>query len=301
MDKLFQKLNRIPLACIILAIIAVMYVIWGGYQSKKYKRESTIFDSAVAVEDADALTAAQLKEYDGKRICLIGALTVKDTPADPMTGMSVPGALLLERRTEMYQYSTTGESLLKGFYNFQLPNVTGRGGTSYENPVYPSALGSVTMLANVSVGPVTLGDSFVRTFDTYYDNITRTEYAVITPTAPFDNTYGLTLQGDCYTNGDPDDPQLGDIRLSYRYVDAKQYAGKMAFFGTLKNGVLESGTDGKAFMLQDCDSIAQARETVTGDSSDNALMLYFFAAIHAIGAMIVFGFVFIKRKKEDAQ
>ena len=301
MDKLFQKLNRIPLACIILAIIAVMYVIWGGYQSKKYRRESAVFDSAVAIEDADALTAAQLQAYDGKTVCLIGTLTVQDPPADPLTGLSAPGALLLERSTEMYQYSTTGASVLKGFYDYQQPHVTGKGGELYENPVYPSDIGSVTMLASVRVGPVTLGDSFVRTFGTYYDYIALAEYVALTPTAAFDNTYGLTPRDDCYTNGDPDDPQIGDIRVSFRYVDVKQYAGKMAFFGTLKNGVLEGGeTDGNAFMLQNCDSVARARETVTGTSSDNALMLYFFAAFHVIGAMIIFAFVLIRRKKEDA-
>ena len=39
-----------------LVIIAVMYVIWGGYQSKKYQRESAVFDNAVTVENADVLT-----------------------------------------------------------------------------------------------------------------------------------------------------------------------------------------------------------------------------------------------------
>ena len=298
MEKLFQKLNRIPIACIILAIIAVMYAIWGGYQSKKYKRESAVFDSAVAVEDADALTAAQAKEYDGRLICLVGELTVKKTPADPLTGISVPGALLLERRTEMYQYSTTGESVIKGFYDFQQANVTGKGGELYENPVYPSELGAVTMLADVSVGPVALGKTFVRTLDTNYQYTDRAEYLALTPAAAFDNAYGLTPREDCYTNGDPDDPQIGDIRISYRYAAAEQYAGKMAFFGTLENGVLESGTDGNAFMLQNCDSVARARETITGTSSDNALMLYFFAAIHAFAALIVFIFILIRRKKE---
>ena len=198
----------------------------------------------------------------------------------------------------MYQYATTGESLLKGFFDCQYANVTGKGGESYENPVYPSELGSVTMLANVRVGPVTLGDSFVRTFDARYHYIDNAEYVPLTPAAPFDNDRGLTLRSGVYTNGDPDDPQIGDIRISYRYVSAEQFAGKMAFFGTLKDGVLESGTDGNAFMLKNCDSVAGARETITGTSSDNALMLYFFAAMHAFAALIVFGFILIRRKKE---
>ncbi len=300
MEKLFQKLNRIPIACIILAIITVMYAIWGGYQSKKFKRECAVFDSAAAIEDADALTAAQLKAYDGKQVCLVGTLTVKNTPVDPLTGLSAAGALLLERRTEMYQYSTTGESVLTGFYDYQQANVTGKGGELYENPVYPSEIGSVTMLADVCVGPVTLGRTFVHTFDTYYNYTDRAEYVDLTPTASFDNAYGLTLQDGVYANGDPDDPQIGDIRITYRCVDVKQYAGKMAFFGTLQDGVLESETEADAFMLQNCDSVAQAREMATGSSSGNAGGLYTAAALHAGAAVIVFVVVFIKRKKEGA-
>ncbi|MBQ6066340.1 MAG: hypothetical protein IJK89_05925 [Clostridia bacterium] len=300
MEKLFQKLNRIPIACIILAIITVMYAIWGGYQSKKYQRESAIFDSALVIKNADALTPAQLKEYDGRLICLVGELAVKKTPADPLTGISVPGALLLERRTEMYQYSTTGESVIKGFYDFQQANVTGKGGELYENPVYPAEIGAVTMLADVSVGPVALGKTFVRTLDTNYQYTDRAEYVALTPTASFDNAYGLTLRDGVYTNGDPDDPQIGDIRITYRYVDVKQYAGKMTFFGTLLDGVLESVSEDDAFMIQNCDSAARARETVTGSSSDNASMLYVMAALHAIAAVIVFVVVILKRKKEGA-
>ena len=300
MEKLFQKLNRIPIACIILAIITVMFVIWGGYQSKKYQRESAVFDSAVTVENADALTAAQLKEYDGKTLCLVGALTVTDAPVDPLTGISVPGALLLERRTEMYQYSTTGESVIKGFYEYQQANVTGKGGELYENPVYPSEIGAVTMLANVSVGPVALGKTFVRTFDSFYKYIDRAQYTDLAATAAFDNAYGLTLRDGVYTNGDPEDPQIGDIRITYRCVDVKQYADKMTFFGTLADGVLESATENDAFMIQNCDSVARARETITGSSSDNASGLYFMAALNAVAAVVVFAVVCIKRKKEGA-
>ncbi|MBQ6119541.1 MAG: hypothetical protein IJK98_09940 [Clostridia bacterium] len=300
MEKLFRKLNRIPIACIILVIITLMYTVWGGYQEKKFARESAIFDNAVSIEDADALTPAQLKEYDGKTVCLVGSLTVRHTPSDPLTGITVPGALLLERRTEMYQYSTTGESLITGFYDFQQANVTGKGGELYENPVYPSELGAVTMLADVSVGPVALGKTFVRTLDTDYQYTDRAEYVEITPTASFDNAYGLTLRDGVYTNGNPEDPQIGDIRITYRYVDAKQYAGKMTFFGTLLDGELESVSEDDAFMIQNCDSVAQARETITGSSSDNAGGLYFMAALNAVAAVIVFVVVFIKRKKEGA-
>ncbi len=301
MEKIFRKLNRIPLACIILAIISLMYAVWGGYQDQKYKRESAVFDSAVTIEDADALTPAQLREYDGKPVCLIGTLTVKETPVDPLTGQSAPGALLLERRTEMYQYSTDGDSVLTGFYDYQQANVTGQGGELYENPVYPSEIGSVTMLADVCAGPVALGDPYVRAFDTYYPFIDRAVYAVLTPSAPFDNAFGLTLRGDVYTNGDPDDPQIGDIRISYRYVDAKQYDGKMAFFGTLRSGALEGGeTDANAFMLQNCGTVARARETITESSGGNAHGLFAMAALHAAAAVIVLAVILIKRRKESA-
>ena len=74
----------------------------------------------------------------------------------------------------------------------------------------------------------------------------------------------------------------------------------MTFFGTLLDGVLESVSEDDAFMIQNCDSAARARETVTGSSSDNASMLYVMAALHAIAAVIVFVVVILKRKKEGA-
>ena len=83
-------------------------------------------------------------------------------------------------------------------------------------------------------------------------------------------------------------------------MDVKQYAGKMTFFGTLMDGVLEEESNVGAFMLQNCGSIEQARKKVTSTSSDNAGGLYFMAALHAIAAVIVFTVVMIKRKKEGA-
>ena len=297
-----KALYRIPAACVVLAIITVMYVIWGGYQYQKYVRICRVFDSAVPVDNADALTPAQLKEYDGRLVCLAGRLTVTDTPADPLSGASVPGALLLERQTEMYQYSISGDSVVTAFFDYQQPNVSGKGGEYYENPVFPAELGGMTLLADVRVGPVTLSPSFVRAFDGPYQYIDRAEYVALTPAMSFANDHGLTLQNGVYTNGDPDAPQVGDIRVSYRYVPAAQYDGEMIFFGTLQDGVLDVGeAEENAFMLQHCDSVARARETVASSGADNARGLFIAAGLHAAAAAIVFVVILIKRKREAAQ
>ena len=141
-----QFLDKIPTASIVLLIIAVMFTAWGGYQNRRYRAACAVFDSAEQIENVGALTPAQLAAYEGKTVCFFGALTVTGTPADPLTGVTVPGALALTRRTSMYQYSLSDDSVVTDWFSYQMPNVNGKNGERYENPVFPAELGGLTLL-----------------------------------------------------------------------------------------------------------------------------------------------------------
>lgn len=292
-------LGRIPTASIVLAIIAVMFAIWGAYQNSLYQKSCEIFDSAVQIDDPAALTEAQIKEYDGALVCLKGKLTLKHAPKDPMTGFTLPDALVLVRKTEMYQYSLSGDKVVTGFYDGQQANIVGKNDEFYENPVFPEGLCSMKLLADVSVGNVKLADDFVNTFTNGYPYLSETGgFAAAEPNKAFDNPYGLTLRDGCYVTGDPDAPQLGDLRVRYEYIPLSRYPGSMFFFGKLSGGVLGGGGITKnEFMTDLCDTFAQVREKIPGSRKTDATGLNVLVVLNAAAAVIVFIAVTVKNKK----
>lgn len=292
-------LGMIPTASIVLVIIAVMFAIWGVYQNSLYKRSCEIFDSALQIDDPAWLTAARMEEYDGALVCLKGKLTLKNAPKDPMTGFTLPDALVLVRKTEMYQYSLSGDEVVKGFYDGQQANIVGKNDEFYENPVFPEGLCSMMLLADASVNSVKLADDFVNTFTNGYPYLSETgDFAAAEPVEDFDNPYGLTLRDGCYVTGDPDAPQLGDLRVRYEYIPLSRYPGRMFFFGRLSDGVL--GGDGitkNEFMTDLCDTFAQVREKIPGSRKTDAAGLNAMVALNAAAAVIVFVAVNVKSKK----
>lgn len=295
-------LGMIPTVTIVLLIIAGMFTAWGGYQTRLYRHVCAAFDAAEQIEDAEDLTPARLAACEGKTVCFFGRLTVTDAPADPLTGVTVPGALALVRRTEMYQYSISGDSVITDFFDRQRPNVNGKNGERYENPVFPAALGGLTLLCGASVGPIRLGDAYVRAFTAPYPYLTETppfeDWAV---DKAFANDYGLSPRDGYFTSGDPAAPAVGDLRLSYQVLPAERYGGRLFFFGKLSGGVL--GGDGEAenaFLTDGCDTFAQAREKVAKEHRDNADGLYLAAALNALAAAAVFAVVTLRNRKRGA-
>lgn len=291
-------LGRIPTASIVLAIIAVMFAIWGAYQHSLYQKSCGIFDSAVQIDDPAALTEAQIKEYDGTLVCLKGKMTLKNPPEDPLTGFTLPDALVLVRKTEMYQFSLSGDKVVTGFYDFQMANIRGKNDEYYENPVFPAELGSLTLLADVYVGGVKLADDFVHTFANGYPYLSEAgDFAAAEPDKTFENGYGLTLREGYYTNGDPDDPQVGDLRVRYEYIPLSRYGG-MFFFGRLSDGVLGGGGITKnEFMTDGCDTFEQVRDKIPGSRKEDAAGMTVLVVLNAAATVIVFIAVNVKNKK----
>ena len=295
-------LGMIPTVSIVLLIVAGMFAVWGGYQSRRYRAACAVFDSAEQIENVGALTPAQMAEYDGKTVCFFGALTVTGTPADPLTGVTVPGALALTRRTSMYQYSLSDDSVVTDWFSYQLPNVNGKNGERYENPVFPAELGGLTLLCGASVGPVKLADAYARAFTASYPYVASAgQYSDYEADRAFDNAYGLTPEGGGYGSGDPDDPQLGDLRVRYEYIPAEAAGGRLVFFGRLSGGVLGEEDPESAFMMDGCETFAQAREKAAGDRKDNANGLFLFAGLNAVAAVVVFGVKTLRNRKRGAE
>ena len=298
MKKIFAM---IPTASIVLAIIAVMFAVWGVYQNNLYKRVCETFDGAAQLE-ADALTPAQMNAYNGQLVCLKGKLSLQHAPKDPMTGFSLPDALVLVRKTEMYQYSLSGDEVVTGFYEGQQANIVGKNDEFYENPVFPEGVTSVMMLADVSVGPVKLSDDFIYTFTNGYPYLEETEgFVEAAPDQNFENAYGLTLRDGCYVSGDPDHPKLGDLRIRYEYIPLSQRDGSMFFFGRLSGGVLgKDDVANNVFMTDGCDNFAQVREKIPGSRKQDAAGLNLLVAVNAAAAVIVFVAVTVRNRKRGA-
>lgn len=299
MKKIF---GMIPTASIVLAIVTVMFAVWGVYQNHLYQSACGIFDSAAQLE-ADDLTQAQVNAQNGQLVCLKGKLTLRNAPKDPMTGFSLPDALVLIRRTEMYQYSLSGDSVITDFYDFQQANIRGKNDEYYENPVFPAELGSLTLLADVAVGPVKLADAYVHTFvNGGYTYLEDTEGFVDAKSdQSFENAYRLVLKDGYYANGNPDDPQVGDIRIRYEYIPLSQHDGSLFFFGTLSDGVLGGdGITSYEFMTDGCDTFAQVREKISGSWKQDATELIVLVAFTAATAVFVFVAVTVKDRKRGA-
>ena len=298
MKKFF---GMIPTASIVLAIVTVMFAVWGVYQNKLYKDACEIFDSAARLE-ADALTPAQAAAHDGQLVCLKGKLALQNAPKDPMTGFTLPDALVLVRKTEMYQYSLSGDEVVTGFYEDQQANIVGKNDESYENPVFPEGFYSLMLLADVSVGPVKLADDFIYTFTNGYPYLEDTEgFVEAAPDQSFENAYGLTLRDGCYVSGDPENPKLGDLRIRYEYIPLSQHDGSLFFFGRLSGGVLgKDGDTNRAFMTDGCDTFEQVREKIPGSRKQDAAGLNLIVALAAAAAGLVFVAVTVRNRKRGA-
>ncbi len=298
MKKFF---GMIPTASIVLAIVTVMFAVWGVYQNNLYKRVCETFDGAAQLE-ADALTPAQMNALNGQLVCLKGKLTLQNAPKDPMTGFTLPDALVLVRKTEMYQYSLSGDEVVTGFYEGQQANIVGKNDESYENPVFPEGFYSLMLLADVSVGPVKLADDFIYTFTNGYPYLEDTEgFVEAAPGQSFGNARGLARGGGCDVRGDPENPKLGDLRIRYEYIPLSQHDGSLFFFGRLSGGVLGADdTANNVFMTDGCDTFEQVREKIPGSRKQDAAGLNLIVALAAAAAVIVFVAVTVRNRKRGA-
>lgn len=212
MKKIILKL---PTATVVLIILAIFFGIWGADQMIANNRAGDL--EIIAVEDGNALS-----ENEGKNILTTGKLNILEAPVDKEFGVTANG-LVLVRTVEMYQYYTFDDSVYKGFSNIQRDDIKGEKGEKYTNPDFPDEYKNAVFYSKAAIGN---GGLIVD--ESLLDAISRKQSLVENLVDKVD-VEDVKIKGfkPCedgyYTNANPDDWQLGDIRIKYSYLPADAF------------------------------------------------------------------------------
>jgi len=169
-------------------------------------------------------------QNNAKLVYLNGTVAGVKPATDAWSGFSVTGLLRLQRKVEMYQWleresETTsnnvgGSQTTQKTYTYVLgwsesPHNSAqfKNPAGHQNPAMP--LKSQAFEANpVKIGVFTLGKSLIQDLNNFEPVQTLTK----APT-------GYTVQGNTFYKGtNPEQPALGDVRVTYSAISARTYS-----------------------------------------------------------------------------
>lgn len=275
-DCLKKVIKKIPNSAFVLLSVCLIFIFWGLYQHSLAKQSSTLFGSIYNVTEAK----------DGDNIYAAGTPLVEKQPKDILTGVTAEGPVLV-RQVQVYQYYLYDDICLKSFCSEQKANIKYKGKDKYENPQWPEELKSAVFLGKVTLNGVTLGEDFVYTLSSFDYDLFENEHSYISieATTEFENSYNLKLHSDgCYYSGDPDSPQIGDIKISYLSVGVNEFK-EITAVGTYNNGIITH--DGPACMFDSIKTVDEAAEIYGRDHESTAYGLYFFGFCFLVIAIAV--------------
>lgn len=199
-------------------IIGALFMVWGVDQYGIYKK-------SFISKDAVVLSKPEVKEEnDNKYVFTSGKLVVDKAPVDPLSGVSA-NALALVRKVEMYQYYIDGDTVYKGLFERQMPNIKGDGGEEYINPAFPENLNSAVIFGKVSIdGEFPVGEEYINVLlnKNYSGLSVERQLTDITDIPKFKNDYGIFRTPDgYYATGETEEWQIGDLKISYSCLPAE--------------------------------------------------------------------------------
>ncbi len=230
-----KSLLNIPTASIILFSLFIFLLSWSVYQKHLYTESAALFDNSdISLSFSEA--------GDGDYVFLTGKPDIEINPTDRLLGVSADG-YVLARNVEMYQYYISSDSLKEGFCSSQKAEVIYKNSDKYTNPVWPEGLESEVYYGKISIGPdkAVLGENFISAFRNgcrYFESEHNKEKLTNLPAVK--NSYGLTPYSDGYYSGDPDNPRLGDIRVTYEYIPVTSF-NEISVLGVRSGNSLDAG------------------------------------------------------------
>ncbi len=281
MKKLF---NALPTATIILLIFAIVSCIWGSDQKRMADVDDSLqFTDVSRISDNDAF------ESDG--FFTTGAMKLICAPKDVDTGVTADG-YVLARTVEMYQYAISGDSVVQSFSDSQRKDIEGKNGEKYVNPSFNNKLKTATFFGNVVMVDtgITVDETFLNElFESPdgYKNLKSMDNLKIK---------GYKNIGDgYYTNGDPDNWQVGDIRIKYTYlpVDAIKEA---TFCGKLDGDMITPEDAKFSSVSAGTKTEEDVKKDFTSDHGSSADTMFTLAGIEGVIAALAYGLPKLKKK-----
>lgn len=277
--------KQIPTSCVILFIIALIFVFWGSYQLSLGNMGADP-DEIVVLENGTTD-----EQNEGQYVLAAGKLTPENNITDPDTGVSVDGLILI-RRVEMYQYAVTGpNSVTADFYFGQNKNIVGDGGEEYTNPVLPEKYrDNITYYPKLTIsgGNAVIDERYISALENndFKANFPKVECETVPVTQidPSSVTEGFKFADGYLTNGDPLNPQIGDIRISYSYIPADS-VGEVSVFGKQTDNVIGKEDGAFSFIASGIETAQQADDLMFGRFKSTARTMYIIAAILVIIAI----------------
>lgn len=281
MIKFLKELKR---SSIILFILFVMFFAAGFYHITKLNGSNDI-KGAISIDNGKYSSS-----YENNTVFTTGEIVIDNNPVDKETGITTEG-YSITKIVEVYQYVLIDDIVSKGYYNYQLENIEGRGGEEYNNPVFPEDLRNEIILADVSfTGGIVLGNDYVASISEEYENVDVKSFS-LDELPEFENKYGLTPSSydgiTAYYSGNPASPEIGDIRVTYTYIP-KSEISEISAYGVLVDGMLESGEEKYASMAEGIISQDEFYEKMTSDSSSAASGFIFIALICLAISVIIY-------------
>lgn len=281
-------IKKVPTSSIVLLIVAVFFASWGIYQMSLYK-PSELIENAVQPAKGEYLS-----ENEGKYVCVSGKPVLTKAPSDPLTGVEAKG-LLLVRTAEMYQYVIQSDTVVKKFSPIQQENILGDGGEEYDNPAFPEKLQSAVFIGEAKLGGFEIAQKFLAGMGENSQFLTKEHKYKEVNSLPETNSNNLSVKGGYYTDGNPDSPQIGDIRIRYSYLPASSF-DMLTLFGIQKNGAI--GTDDneeKNFMSDTLKNKDEISDSIFKGYRNTAIVMFFITGGLVSAAAAVY---FVKNRKK---
>lgn len=199
-------------------------------------------------------------ENEGEFIMASGKLGVSETLTDPLFGVTVDNSTVLLREVQMYQYYSDGGELREGLrrdvestVRIKKPGAEKNSNNPsdydyYNNPPMPEGFETAFFYADTTIGggELQLGDELKKTINgdgKPFDLDKEIPRRQITDLDPDGATaYGLQYFTDGYYATPRENWQIGDIKVSFYYVDIDDL-GEFSATGIQRNGVIVDGGD----------------------------------------------------------
>jgi hypothetical protein len=186
---------------------------------------------AKTLEEGEGLVTSIASIYvdsfnEGRLVHLTGEVLTDDVLRDETFNLSFYHtiAIKLRRTAEMYQWKESSYLDYDGDIHYEHKKVWSEHSIDssrflykwpYENPSMPVA--GQTWIAEMKLGEFTLSSSFVAKM-THYQRLTITEQMFVEmPKTLYDKKSHLN-KGNYYLGDNPDDPQIGDLRVKFEVV-----------------------------------------------------------------------------------
>ena len=283
----------------ILLIACIWLLFWNEGRSVKTYRALVEGAGLVVSVDNTSVDAAN----EGKLVHISGPVKPVGTPEDDMLGVSAAGAAGLERIVEMYQWVETSKSETRkqlggseetvttySYHKEWKRNEVSSGSfrqSGHDNPQKPIDDASFPV-KSATIGAFSVdGRAVARLGDERPVPLTALEVNRMSEAVTLGKPVS-TIAGQAVFSFNPDDPQVGDIRIRFERSDIAE----ASFVGAQRGGGLTpyKTTNGRDLFLSDA-GLLDAPAMFDAAQSENTIITWLVRVGGLVGIFVGFAFI----------